>query len=149
MCGHHGECASPLIADIQAQGSVVSAASRMRALPPSPPFTPTLRQGNWILALPALVWIVICPSRKKESERSDSQRGASIIIPCSVLMKTAAAAILAASGTSEGGSYCTRSQFDLQCNYSRAVRQHKFGLCVGIFLFVQKLIFISKKKENI
>lgn len=55
---------------------------------------------------------------------------------------------LAASGTSERekSHWKRRRQFDLQCNYSRAGRQHKFGPRASIFLFVQKLIFISKKR---
>lgn len=68
--------------------------------------------------------------------------------PCCLLMKTAAAGDPGSfRDIKRGKSHGKRKrQFDLQCNYSHAGRQHKFGPSAGIFLFVQKLIFISKKK---
>lgn len=70
--------------------------------------------------------------------------------PCSLLMKTAAAGDPGSFKDIERGGKRhgkRKRQFDLQCNYTRAGRQHKFGPGAGIFLFVQKLIFISKKKK--
>lgn len=72
--------------------------------------------------------------------------------PCSLLMKTAAAGDPGSFRDIERGGKRhgkRKRQFDLQCNYTRAGRQHKFGPGAGIFLFVQKLIFISKKRNHL
>lgn len=63
-------------------------------------------------------------------------------------MKAAAAGQPGGLGDSREGEswWKRRSQLDLQCNYSRAARQHKLGPCAAVFLFVQKLIFISEEK---
>lgn len=39
-----------------------------------------------------------------------------------------------------------RRQLDLQCNYSRAARQHKLGPGAAVFLLAPKLIFRSEEK---
>lgn len=68
--------------------------------------------------------------------------------PARPLMKAAAAGQPGSLGDSREGKswWKRRSQLDLQCNYSRAARQHKLGPCAAVFLFVQKLIFISEEK---
>lgn len=116
-------------------------------------YIPTPRKEAWESEFWGSSFVWIAPAHPKE-ESEDRQGGMMANLghpsasPCSLLMKTAAAGDPGSfRDIKRGKSHGKRKrQFDLQCNYSRAGRQHKFSPGAGIFLFVQKLIFISKKE---
>lgn len=150
----NGECVKPLLRlTAWSRWGIVLATNRMASSLSEPlPFTPTLWQETLILGPSVFVWIVGVPPEKELEEgdlRTMTNPAHSSPSPCSAANENCRCwRSWQPQGHHRGGKSHRkrRSQFDLQCNYSRAVRQHKFGPGAGIFLFVQKLIFVSKKK---
>ena len=145
-------CQTLLVANISKHRSEMLATNRTKGTSIATNFPqPLLWPETWAPALSVFVWIGhVHP--EKEFEGRGLGMMANPAHPSPTLC-TAAIWNPAALGhpcnlrtTEREKTLRMESWFALQWNYNHAVSKHKFGPCTGIFLPVQKLIFISKNK---